>query len=172
MKKLMITSVLLAACIMLFAQVPSQNDDLANLKKQVSGLSSNSLKIDRQLKTFIKTSKSIQDSLRMRLNDNDQKIKALNDSIIAKELQINLIKTDTEKNLSDLKKSNVIHIIFLLLILIIVAAVYFVIVKKIDKEVEKNEVRLLNTKEGIEVELKKVKKDLEEAVKKIEEMKK
>jgi hypothetical protein len=172
MKKLMIISVMFAACIILFAQNQPQNDELANLRKQVSTLNNSSAKIDRQVKTFIKTSKSIQDSLKMRLESNDQKIKALNDSVISKELQIKLLGTEVEKNSSDLKKSSVVHIVFLLLILIIIAAVYFVITGKVNKEGEKNEVRHLNTKEWIDVELKKIKKDLEEAEKKIEEMKK
>jgi hypothetical protein len=168
MKKFVIISLLLSAGILLFAQNTAQNEDLTNLQKQVSTLSNNNSKIEKQLKTFIKASKSIKDSLKMRLNDNDQKIKALNDSIISKELQIKMLSSETDKNRSDLNKSNMIHIVFLLLILIIIAVVYFVIIRK----VEKNEVRLLNTKEGLEVELKKVKKDLEEVEKKIEEIKK
>jgi hypothetical protein len=168
MKKFVIISLLLSAGILLFAQNTAQNEDLTNLQKQVSTLSNNNSKIEKQLKTFIKASKSIKDSLKMRLNDNDQKIKALNDSIISKELQIKMLSSETDKNRSDLNKSNMIHIVFLLLILIIIAVVYFVIVRK----VEKNDVRLLNTKEGLEVELKKVKKDLEEVEKKIEEIKK
>jgi hypothetical protein len=157
---------------MLFAQNTPQSDEISNLKKQVSALNSSSTKTDRQLKTFLKASKSIQDTLKMRLENNDQKIKALNDSVVSKELQIKLLGTEVERNSSDLKKSNIVHIVFLLLILIIIAAVYFVIIKKVEKEAGKNEVRLLNTKEGIDIEIKKLKKDLEEAEKKIEEMKK
>jgi hypothetical protein len=155
MKKLIIPIIFSSIYISLFAQNPVQTDDMTTLKKQVTTLNNSTAILESRLKTFMKTSKIIDDSLQIGLDENSIKLKIISDSLVSTETHVNILKTESEKIFIGLKSANILHYIIFILILLIVLVTYFLLSKK----TEKLNSHLQEIKENFDLELNKIKKD-------------
>lgn len=176
MRKVLTTIILISTSLILIAQSATQTDDITNLQKQVSALNCKSAKVGANLKTFIKATKSVHDSIFTRLSENDLKVKSISDTLLVKDSLIMKLKAVSDKNKSDIKKNNIFHYIIFVLILILVFAIYLKFQNKFKIMNVHNEAQVLKTKEGLEAELDKTRKYIadtkEELEKKIKDIKK
>jgi hypothetical protein len=155
MKKFVVTLVFISTAFLLFAQNSPQTSDVDILKKQTSALATSSMRHDAQLKTLIKTSKAIQDSLQAQIGSNSNELKMLSDSLFAKASEISQLKEKMEKNQHRfLATTNVIYVL-LAIVVILIALVYFLFVQK----VRKNQAGIQELSEKLPNEIAKLKKD-------------
>lgn len=171
-KKLLITTFFVISCLLLFEPNQAQSNDMENLQKQITALKNSNCRLEAKLKQYTKSSTSLHESLQASLNDNNNKLKTLSDSLTAKGLQVNVLKADSEKAKTDIhsiKVANTIQYILLILIIILLIVIYYLLLKKIDKIKEQYEHSLIKTKEGLESDLNKTSKELKTEISSVKE---
>ena len=89
------------------------------------------------------------------------KLKMLSDSLLSEQSQISILKSDVDKNKSNLKQWIFTDVILFILVLVIIILYYSFTSKKIDNGSKKIEVRLSDIKESFDAELLKTRNDLE-----------
>jgi hypothetical protein len=133
MKNLSFILLLTGSFCMMYAQSTASTDDITDLKKQVSSINNSNIKVSRNLHAFKKTTKAVEDTLRITVNGLETKLKAVTDSLLSGELKISVMKADTDKNTNDLKKMHTLVLILFIIILIIVAVTSFMLNNLIKK---------------------------------------
>jgi lipopolysaccharide export LptBFGC system permease protein LptF len=161
MKRTLLIAILFGASTFAFAQNQSSTDEIAGLKKQVTFLKQTNSKLEQNIKELKKSSKEVQDKVDAKLKDFDQKLNVLSDSLKAKEVVIS--KADNRLNQVfhslNLRKT-VFYAIFVVAFILIVAS-FWLLIKRFKTINEKNEVRVFNVKETLEVEINKTKSDFQ-----------
>ena len=164
MKRTLLIAILVGASLLTYAQSQGSTDEITGLKKQVSSLKQTNAKLEQNVKELKKTSKDMQDNLDARLKEYDQKMNVMGDSLKAKEATI--VRMDNREaqlfHSLNLRKT-VAYIIFVVVLILIIVA-YFLLTKKFKTANEKNEVKLYNVKDALEVDANKTKSELQSQI--------
>jgi septal ring factor EnvC (AmiA/AmiB activator) len=151
MKKFLIAFFILGSGITLVAQTASPNEEMTNLKNHVNSIKVSHAKLENRLNGFMKKSKCIQDSLQAQIKASDAKLMSLADSLSASKTELNALNVHVENLEHRLNHAIYFHVIIFILLLAIIAWAYLSLLKKNSK----GEIRLLNLKESLELEIKK-----------------
>ena len=161
MKKTLLIAVFLGISLVAFTQTPSQNDEVTNLKKQISSLKQTNAKLEMNLKELRQISKSLQDSINKNLKEYDLKLNCVADSLKANTRLLHATKSHANLLDHSLKTRKAVFYIVFVLAIILLIALYLLSNKKIKSMWEKNDVKLFNLKDAIEVDASKTKSDFQ-----------
>ena len=164
MKRTLLIAILVGASLLTYAQSQGSTDEITGLKKQVSTLKQTNAKLEQNIKELKKTSKDIKDNLDVRLKEYDQKIGVISDSLKAKDSTIAKMDSREAKLFHSLNLRKTAFYIIFVVVLILLIVTYFLLMKKFKTIDEKNEVRIFNLKDALDVEANKTKSDVQSQI--------
>ncbi len=154
MKKIMIFTFLFSLSGFLSAQNYNSNEEISNLKKQVTTLNSENASLKMKLKNFEFSSKILQDSLLSTEKIYNQKILAIQDELTANKSNIDSLRSRTSLMLNSLMKRKIAISILVVLALILIVILYFILNNKIRLASQNNEKLVLNINKSLEEAIK------------------
>jgi hypothetical protein len=160
MKRTLLIAILVGASLLTYAQSQGSTDEITGLKKQVSSLKQTNAKLEQNVKELKKSSKDMQDNLDVRLKEYDQKMNVMGDSLKAKEATIVRMDNREAQLFHSLNLRKIVAYIIFAVVLVLLIVVYFLLMKKFKTIDEKNEVRIFNLKDALDVEANKTKSDI------------
>ena len=150
MKKIMIFTFLFSLSGLLSAQNYNANEEISNLKKQITSLNSENATLKMKLKNFELSSKIMQDSLISMEKNYNQKLLAIQDELTANKSNIDSISSRTSLMIHSLMKRKIAMSILSLLALILIVILYFILNNKIRVASQNNEKLSLNINKSLE----------------------
>lgn len=160
----MIFAIVFSFSALLSAQNINTNEELSNLKKQVTSLNSNNAELKLKLKNFERSSLGLQDSLMVLVKNNNMQVKALQDSFAAKKTEISAIRLRTDLMLHSLKQRKTAFYILIPLVLIILVLIYWQLMRNIKVSSEHNEKIVVNINKSLEELIQNNKKDIQNEI--------
>jgi len=164
MKRTLLIAILVGASLLTYAQSKGSTDEITGLKKQVTSVKQANSKLEQSIKELKKSSKDMQDILDAKLKEYDQKIGVISDSLKAKDATIAKMDSREAQLFHSLNLRKTAFYIIFVVVLILLIVGYFLLMKKFKTIDEKNEVRIFNLKDALDVEANKTKSDVQSQI--------
>jgi septal ring factor EnvC (AmiA/AmiB activator) len=158
MKKSIFIAFVLAICFIL--PIQSQSDDITNLKKQITALKIQNLKLEKTINALKSNANTQSTNTNTRIEELETKLKANSDSLAYINKTLNNNRNATWVIFKSLKHRKHLFITGSLIGIVLLAGIIYYICKKYKADRKKQEASATKIKEAIEEELMKAKTDL------------